>query len=246
MSYEIKRFDPDSIPLGSVCVWVGGRATGKSTNMMYTLYRRRKLVERCIVMSGTNASNGQFDGHVPRSFIYDAYEPDVIANLIEFQERTFARDHAYTQLGIEDLFWDMQRIKRDRNFTKILMTSRHIGIDGPHMSVQYLMDFPVALRSQVDFWFFTKENKHANRRRIHEHVCGVVKDYDTFDSIMQACTENHSVMVVDNRSKSYDITDQIFWYRAPPPDKMPSTWHIGSKRYWKKGLVPAKRKPQQQ
>jgi hypothetical protein len=45
---------------------------------------------------------------------------------------------------------------------------------------------------------------------------------------MDQCTENYECLVVNNNSKSNQLQDQIFWYKAEPH----GDFKLGSKEFW--------------
>jgi len=45
---------------------------------------------------------------------------------------------------------------------------------------------------------------------------------------MDQCTENYECLVINNNSKSNQLQDQIFWYKAEPH----SDFKLGSREYW--------------
>jgi hypothetical protein len=58
------------------------------------------------------------------------------------------------------------------------------------------------------------DNNVKSRERIREQYCGVIPTMEMFDVIFKRCTSDFRAMVVDLRSKSYNIEDCVFWYKA--------------------------------
>ena len=46
---------------------------------------------------------------------------------------------------------------------------------------------------------------------------------------MKKCTENYGSLAIDNKSQSYDINENLFWYKAP----IYSKFKFGSEKYRK-------------
>lgn len=245
---NLRRFDPRSIRPGSVCVWVGGRYTGKTTNALWVMYNRRKIIDEATVFSATNSSNGDFTGHFPATFIHDEYDETLVENLLSLQrerKKELGEDCPWHSLILEDMFFDKERIHKHRAFREILMNGRHPHMDGPHYMVHYLMDFPKVFRQQVDYWFFMQDTNITNRKNIHEQIFGMVPNFKLFNNIMDVCCENYSAMVLDRRkaATSMNLEECIYWMRAPPKEELPERWHFGNKAYWRFDQINRRKKP---
>lgn len=128
---------------------------------------------------------------------------------------------------IEDLMADQKCFKH--------LVMRELFMNGRHhkmfmmITVQYVMDMPRNLRSNVDYWVLFKEDSQENRENLFKHVASKTKSRAVFNRIMDTCTVNYGCVVVDNRCNTGIIEDAIFWYRAKPRPP----FRIGSKRFWR-------------
>jgi len=99
--------------------------------------------------------------------------------------------------------------------------------------MQFPLGIPPLLRSNVDFVFILRDNLVSNRKRIYEHWAGMFKDFKTFCSVMDQCTENYECLVIDNTSKSNKIEDIVFWYKADSHEHFrlgaPVFWNMASR-----------------
>jgi hypothetical protein len=71
-----------------------------------------------------------------------------------------------------------------------------------------------------------------NRKRLYENYCGFVPTFDIFNQIMDAATQNYECLVVDNTTKSNNITDMLYWYRADMHDD----FKLCPKEFWQLSL----------
>ena len=55
-----------------------------------------------------------------------------------------------------------------------------------------------------------------------------VSNFESFQQVMDQCTENYECLVIDNNSKSNKLQDQIFWYKA----QKHGDFRLGSKEFW--------------
>tara|TARA_B100001079_G_C16242419_1_gene439603 strand:+ start:21 stop:440 length:420 start_codon:yes stop_codon:yes gene_type:complete len=94
--------------------------------------------------------------------------------------------------------------------------------------MQYVLDLPPELRSNVDFVFILRNNMMADRERLYKNFCGFIPTFAIFNKIMNKCTQGYEALVVDNTSRSNDITDCLFWYEGAIHDK----FKIGKRNMW--------------
>ena len=96
-------------------------------------------------------------------------------------------------------------------------------------AVQYMMDIPPALRTNIDYVFALKENIIGNRERLWRHLFGMFKDYSTFAATMDTLTNGYSAMVLDNKVRSTNVEDCVFWYES---DTRPKKFRMCNPVYW--------------
>ena len=92
------------------------------------------------------------------------------------------------------------------------------------------MDLPPALRANVDYVFILRENIIQNREKLYKSFFGIFPSYDMFSQVMDACTENFEILVLDNTSRSNKIEDVVYWYKAKLHS--PGSFRIGAKEFW--------------
>jgi len=96
------------------------------------------------------------------------------------------------------------------------------------LTLQYCMDLPPALRGQIDYVFILRENIIENKVKLYKHFFGIFPTFDSFNEVMNQCTENYECLVLNNRSTSNKIEDVVFWYKA----KVDRKYRIGSPALW--------------
>jgi len=97
------------------------------------------------------------------------------------------------------------------------------------LTMQYCMDLPPALRANVDYIFLLRENILQNREKLYKSFFGIFPNFDMFNKVMDACTENYECLVLDNTVKSNKIQDCVFWYKA----SVRKNFRVGSPDLWK-------------
>jgi hypothetical protein len=228
MNIQIKKFDPSKIDPCRVCVFIGKRGTGKSCLVTDVLYHQR-TIPMGVVMSGTEESNEHYKSFVPDTFIYGDYQPDVIQKVITRQKQVIRKKTNESNnvfVLLDDCMYD-NKWTRDVNIRGIFMNGRHWKILFM-ITMQYCMDLPPCLRANIDYVFILRENIIQNREKIYKNFFGIFPTFDSFNEVLNQCTENFECLVLDNTIKSNKIEDVVFWYKA----KVDRKFKIGCKELW--------------
>ncbi len=228
MNIKLKKFDPSNISPNRVVLFIGKRNTGKSVLVRDILYFHRKIPAG-IVMSPTEESNSFYQDMIPDLFIYNDYKPDVIENIISRQRKCVKNKEPNSNAFIllDDCMYD-KKITKDPNIRGIFMNGRHWNILFM-LTMQYCMDLTPDLRANIDYIFVLRENILSNKEKIYKNFFGIFPNFAMFNEVMNKCTENFECLVLDNTSRSNNIDEVVFWYKAPLRGK----FKIGGKQFWK-------------
>ena len=52
--------------------------------------------------------------------------------------------------------------------------------------------------------------------------------FEAFCSVLDSCTENYECLVIDNNTRSKQLEDRVFWYRA----ELHENFRLGGKEFW--------------
>ncbi len=231
---EISKFNPNVIEKRRqtagppTCVFIGKRGTGKSTLVSDILYHVRKIPIGCVI-SATEEGNHYYESFVPPIFIHSRFESGIVESIVDRQKTAVKTepDKAHAFLLLDDMMYD-KRVMKDRNITEIFMNGRHWKLMFM-LTMQYCMGIGPDLRTNIDYVFCLRENIVDNQKKLWQHYFGIFPNFDQFRQVMNSCTEGWDAMVLDNTSKSTNIEDCVFWYRAKPN----RTFRIGSDDLWK-------------
>lgn len=228
----MKRFDPSSIPDNSVCLFIGRRGSGKSTALKDILFHKRDIPSG-IVFSATEEANNFFSACIPKSFIYNKFDPSKIEKLVTRQKALFKEGKKTPAFVIlDDLMYDAKNIKNCEIIRELFMNGRHFGIL-VLITMQYALDITPALRLNTDFVFSFRDPIHKNRERLYDHFFGMFPTKQQFDQVFEQCTNNFEVLVCNNKAISNDVESCVFWWKAKerPP------FRVGSRAFWAYHLV---------
>ena len=223
MKLELKKFDPSKIAGDSVVVFIGKRNTGKSYCMKDILSFHR-TIPIGIVISPTEKANGYFEKFIPKMLIYDEPEEKLIKTFLDRQQkiskdkkREIAINGKSTIdnrafLILDDCLYDKKWIN-DKNIRSIFMNGRHYKIFFL-ITMQHAMGLPPVLRNNLDYIFIFRNNIVKERQKIYDNYAGMFANFEVFNQVMNQCTENFECLVIDCKTQSNKLEDQVFWYKA--------------------------------
>ena len=223
MKLELKKFDPARIAGDSVVVFIGKRNTGKSYCMKDILSYHRNIPIG-IVVSPTEKANGYFEKFIPKMLLYDEPDEKVIKTFLDRQinistqkklemsksGRTSIDNRAF--LILDGCLYDKKWIN-DKSIRAIFMNGRHYKIFFL-ITMQHAMGLPPVLRNNLDYVFIFRNNIVKERQKIYDNYAGMFANFEVFNQVMNQCTENYECLVIDCKTQSNKIEDQVFWYKA--------------------------------
>ncbi len=243
MTLELKKFDMNYITFkkeenkGPVVVLIGRRDTGKSFLVRDLLFHHRNIPLGTVI-SGTEAGNGFYSNHVPKLFIHDEYNTNIITNILKRQKGVLKEVNKQIQMYkksnidprafviLDDCLYD-NSWAREKLMRLLFMNGRHWKIMLV-ITMQYPLGVPPNLRTNIDYTFILREPYLTNRKRIYENYAGMFTTFESFCQVMDQCTENYECLVISNNAKSNKLEDQIFWYKASGHGE----FKLGSKEFW--------------
>jgi hypothetical protein len=101
----------------------------------------------------------------------------------------------------------------DSNFLSIMNEGRHRHITYI-LSMQYSLGILPEYRSQFNFIFLLAEDIRMNRKKLYEHYAGMFPSFELFESVFLQMTQIYGCMVIDNSSRSIDLKERIFYFKA--------------------------------
>ena len=240
---KIKEFDLDNIPPGALIAIIGRRFSGKSwaiRSIMYMLYLRG--VPYGAIFSGTEECSPFFNKYFPDAFIHteEDFSDETIGSILKQQGEKckawknkiddcsclhcrknpygFEREkghciHNNMLLVTDDMMSQEKLLRKSPNYRKIFTEGRHYNILYM-LCLQHCMGLPPALRSNIDYVFLYMEDEMSNLKKIYDNYAGIFPTFQMFKDVLDQLTENYGCLVIDKRSKSKNLLDRIFHFRA--------------------------------
>jgi Poxvirus A32 protein len=223
-----EKIKSDSSPV--ICI-IGKRNTGKS-QVIQGLLRANKDICAGIIICPTENGNSFYSKFCPDSFIYHDFDPDILSRIMERQKKLVKKNGKIRSndffIVLDDCMYNSKEICNNIHIKEIFRNGRHFQIT-IIIAVQYVMDLPIPLRSNIDLVFCMRENNLSNLDRLYKSFFGIFPTKQLFVQAFNMITENYGAIVIDVLSRSNKIEDCIFWYKAPYP--CPS-FRIGSTDFW--------------
>jgi hypothetical protein len=238
LNINIRKFDMKSIPQDSVCIFIGRRRTGKSTLVKDLLFNHQDM-PLATVISGTEESQGFFKKVIPPLFIYNEYNPVILANFVKRQKLVMSKIMKEQESGIkskldprsfmilDDCMYD-DSWTYDKNISYMFMNGRWIKVF-LLITMQYPLGIKPALRTNVDYVFILREPYMSNRKKIYENYAAAFPSFEFFCQVMDQCTTNYECLVINNNTQGNKLEDSVFWYKA---EQHPE-FRIGSPEVWR-------------
>lgn len=246
--YELEEFDLNKLIKNSngdtiyprIAV-IAKSGSGKSyviRDLMYFFHQHG--VSGGQVMCPTDKLNRFYDEFVPSVYIHHEVGVGPIHEFMETQEKRVAENERRIAQGkkpknvkaffvMDDCMANKDVWIKDDRIKDMFMNGRHFKPFPYILSMQYCKGITPDLRSNFDFIFLLGEDNHKNRRKLHEEYVGMIDNYHVFNELFTQMTDNYGCMVIDNRSRSADIRNRIFSFRA----KVPPKFTIGCEKYIK-------------
>ena len=223
MKLELKKFDMPNLKDDAVVIYVAPRNQGKSTLLFDTLFYH-KDIPIGVVISGTESANHSFEPFVPKMLVYDEYTPEIIERFLDRQTKISnqyleeKKKYGKTDIDprafliLDDCMFDSSWTK-DKNMRYLFLNGRHVHVF-LLITMQYPLGIPPAMRANVDYIFICKNNMVRERAKIYEQYAGMFPSMDVFNQVMDQCTENFECIVINKRTVSNALSEQVFWYKA--------------------------------
>ena len=163
---QLRKFDISQIKDDKVVVLIGKRDTGKSFLCKDILYYHSDIPVGQVI-SGTEAANQFYGSLVPKLFIHDTFNTEIVANMLKRQRMMVEKKNQGENVDprafliLDDCLYDNKWTK-DVCMRSVFMNGRHWKLLFL-LTMQYALGVPPNLRTNIDFVFILRENYVSNR-----------------------------------------------------------------------------------
>ena len=227
---KITSFSPYRARRG-VHVFVGPRASGKTTAMAALLYCMKSEIDKSIVMAPLSA--GQFTEILGSTETYGEGNSSVLQKLFANQKKDLQRGEALSHAVVilDDVIWE-----RPTRYSSLMALVNNCGLLNVSilMSMQYLMDFKFV--SHADHIYLFDTRSACERERIVRCFRSNFSDYSEFDQVFKENSKNHDCLVMDqsgDKHYSWKVVTQVKREEAATIiQKNFRGWHFRISQFW--------------
>lgn len=235
---RVQAFDINTIRPYTISLAVGMRGSGKSVvmaNILRAVAGRNRTdghqrIAKVYVISDTESVTGYYGQwvHAP-DFFAEEVTPDLLQGIIDVQRRAIPKGldietrekikaRESVCLVLDDITFN-NSIFKTKQMRWLFMNGRHYGFN-VILGMQFCMDMPGSMRSQVDYVFAMSEPIIANRKRLYEHYFGVFDNMRTFKEVFTQCTTDYKCLVMNKDVRKADPFEVVFWFQATRPEDL--------------------------
>lgn len=233
---NLEKFNPEEIKLDATLVFVGKRRTGKSWAMRNIMYLLREKFQGGIVISQTDELNKFWQQYVPKKYIFNKYDPEILQAVFRRQKKILNdinktdeekdRDAPFFVL-LDDVISD-QRLKYDESLIECFVAGRHYRLF-LLITTQYAKAITPVLRGNTDYCFMMKCLQQRQLEALWEDF-GSFLTKDAFAQMINAYTEDNEIMIVNTcPDTEVDPISMCSWWKAVDPGE----FKMGSPEYWR-------------
>lgn len=233
---KLKKFNPQTIDPCRTLLMVARRGSGKSFLIRDILYTLKDKLPFGIAFNGTESSNHYYSEMMPKSFIYEDFDPEVLRKFVLRQTYATQQRQKNPQgfVIFDDMMYCQRNLIKDPNVRALIFNGRHINAL-VLQTQQFSLEIPPAIRTNIDYVFAFRDVVVSNVERLWRHYFGVFPDLATFRAVFNSVTDDYGCLVLDNTIKATTIEECCYWYKAKPRPKFTvcskSVWKLDKKIY---------------
>ena len=238
---DLEQFVPETMvrPDAKILV-VGQSGSGKTVMMLHILHCMAKKLDVCFAFCPSRDTREDYLKVLPKCFVGETYNEEHLEQICQAQLTLHRRKPNRTSDGtpaqpslrsvgivMDDCAFD-KKVFDSKTMRYLLMNSRHerfFFMNG----VQYIIDFPKDLRSQIQLVIVFPEPNLMYREPLRKNVLGIFSTDEQLVRTFDEGLREHEALVFDQvayRSKK----QCLFYCKAPFPTP---SFLVGSKLFWR-------------
>lgn len=219
---KLKKFDLKKLASDSTVLLIAPRRSGKSWIIRDILHTHHDIPAG-VIIAPTDRMTKFYEKNFYDAFIHYEYKSKILFNLFERQKKMIAKRKRKSIEGkkidsrafliMDDCISSSKEWAKDPLIAQVMMEGRHYDLFYM-LTTQYAIAIGPDLRTNFDYIFLLADNNIDNQEKMRKNFAGVFPNISAFQEVYFPCTEKYGTMVIDARSKSHNIEDVVYWYKA--------------------------------
>lgn len=221
MSIKLSKFDITSIPDDATICICAKRNSGKSWLIRDIMYRKKDFPAG-MVLAPTDRMTEFYTSFIPSTFVHYEFRSELLTNLFLRQSvvsekiKEGRRVDPRAFLIMDDCLSSKGTWAKDPNIAEIFYNGRHRNIMFL-LTMQFPLGILPELRGNFDYIFLLREDIISNQKRLYDHYAGMFPSFEVFRRVFDEVTDDFGCMVINNLSRSKELQDKVYWYKAVDP-----------------------------
>lgn len=231
---KIREFNPQKIPYSCTWIVIGAPASGKTTFIEDLIYKNRRKYPIGRAWMGSDEGYRKFKHIFGELFTTRGYDETEVKEHCRRQIMMTAKskkgkssEEAGAVMLMDDVAGD-STVFKTQIMRKIFMEGSQHWAQLAIIGTQYAIDLPPAVRKSVSYVALFREPNALERDKLFKNFGGIAGSKEQFNSLMDQITGDYTCMIIQNRTQSNNLEDNIFWYKADLHEKV---WSFGCKEY---------------
>lgn len=233
---RIRQFEPDRMRTDKIILIIGPQYSGKTHLLKNLLYYVNSPFS--VLVHPNEFATEEYGKILPKQCKMDELTKDVLEKfcnrnrmLLEFNKRYDRRLDSQSCLVLDNCVPDLIDLKWDKNkdFKFLFRAGKDAHISTIITSPYPSFKMPQHYLSAVDYVFILRDTNKKNKKILFDKFGGMFDTIDQFTSVLHQCTSDYSCMVIDRTKLSGNLSDSVFWYKAPENNRK---FYMGSPKLW--------------
>jgi len=235
VNIRVRQFEPDRMRSDKIALIIGPQYSGKTHLLKNLLYYVNTPF--AVLAHPNEFATEEYGNILPKQCKMDKLTKDTLEKfcnrnrvLLKFNKRYDRRLDSQACLVLDNCVPDLIDMKWDKNKDfKFLFRAGKDAHISTIITCPYPLKMPQYYLSAVDYVFILRDTNKKNKKALFDMFGGMFDTLDQFTSVLEQCTESHGCMVIDRTRLSGNMSDSVYWYKAPSRDRK---FYMGSPKLW--------------
>ena len=208
ISIILRKFKMNYISDNSFIIIIGNK--GKSIITKDILYNKRHIPAGMVISNKKNIKNEYT--YIPNIFIHNEYSSKNIRRFIKNQIDNVKKSDIDSRsfIVLDNIAYN--DIKRNKYFRRLCDFNNKLNV--LFIIEMYFLEV-FNIEKSVDYIFILQENIIINKKNIYNKYFNNLNiQFSLYCKLMDDYTNDFNCLVLDVKSKSMNIQDKLYWYKA--------------------------------